>query len=159
MVWLDELYDLADRMPADDGVRVSSFTGTPTPLGKDGKQDSQANLELKLAAVSSNAANALESAFVRDNSTANRYYVGTGSTIGGIVQASAGSRHNQLVTLVTKVNHREPGQFERSARFVAPKRMSAFAGGSAVPPSPDPVPVDIAPPPTDPGAGDDDPVP
>ena len=60
--WLEELQELATRMPADDGVRVTSLNGTPLPVGKDGKQDSQARLELKLAASSTDAANALESA-------------------------------------------------------------------------------------------------
>ncbi len=139
VVWLDEMYDLADRMPADDGVRVSSFTGTPTALGKDGKQDSQARLELKLAAVNTNAANALTSAFERDNTTPNKYYVGSFTVIGGLLQASAGSKHNQLVTLIAKLNHREPSQFERNARFAPPKRTSGSAGGAAVPPpSPEP---------------------
>ncbi len=161
VVWLDEMYDLADRMPADDGVRVSSFTGTPRPISKDGKQDAQAQLELKLAAVNTNAANALTSAFERDNTTPNRFYVGSFTVIGGLLPASAGTRHNQLVTLIVKINHREPNQFERFARFTPPKRTAGYAGSAAVSPEPPvkPVePVETAPPPTDPGAVvDDDP--
>lgn len=152
VVWLEELHELAERMPADDSVRVTSFVGTPIAVGKDGKQDAQARLEVKLAATSTVAANRLESAFVRDNPTPNRYYVGTYSVVGGLLPATAG-KHNQLVTIITKVNHREASQWDRTPPgFIAPKRGSSF-GAYVIPPSPstpDPgPPLEPAPPPSE----------
>jgi hypothetical protein len=149
VVWLEELHDLAERMPADDGVRVTSFTATPIAVGKDGKQDAQARLELKLAATSTAPAIALESAFVRDNTTPNKYYVGTYHVGGGLLPAAAGTKHNQLVTLITKVNRREPDQYGAGPRFVPPKRGVGSIGLSSAPASPAPV-VPSAPPETAP---------
>jgi hypothetical protein len=139
VVWLEELHDLAERMPYDDSVRVTSFTGTPIIPGKDGKQEAQARLELKLAATSIPAANALVSAFERDNPAPNRYYANTTATVGGLLPASAG-RHNQLVTLITKVNRREPHQWDNTPLgFVPPRRGYAY-GAYVVPPPPSPEP-------------------
>lgn len=158
VVWLDELHDLADRMPADDGVRVTSFTGTPIAPGKDGKQDAQARLELKLAAVSTGAATTLMSGFERDNSGAQKYYAGTYPVVGGTLP-NAGARHNQLVTIVTKVNHREPSQYTRAPKFTPPKRMGGgVALGSTTAPA-EALPTDAAPAPrekTDPDPTPDD---
>ncbi len=145
VVWLDELQDLADRMPADDGVRVSSFSGIPIAPGKDGKQEAQARLELKLAVASTTAANALVSAFERDNSGANKYYVGTSQTVGGT--NPGGGRHNQAVTLVTKVNHREPNQYTRVPRFSPPKRMGGGVGPAPEAPPAAETTAETAPPP------------
>jgi hypothetical protein len=135
--WLEELQELAERMPPDDGVRVTSFLGTPLPVGKDGKQDAQARLELKLAAVSTIAGSNLEKAFVKDNPTLNKYYVGTSHFLGGLVPG-VGNKHNQSVTIITKVNHREPTQFERNTRFTPPKRTAGAAGVAYTPPPPPP---------------------
>lgn len=149
--WLEELYELADRMPADDGVRVTSLSGMPLPVGKDGKQEAQARLELKLAAANTSSANALVSAFERDNTTPNKYYVGTTSSVGGL-SSSAGAKYNQLVTIITKVNHRDPAQFDRNTRFAPIKRTSGYAG-SPVTPTPAPEskekPMEPAPAPTE----------
>ena len=162
VVWLDELHDLAERLPDDDGVRVTSLTATPIAVGKDGKQEAQARLELKLAAVGTAPATKLMSAFERDNAGGHKYYVGTNQVIGGLLPATAGTKHNQLVTLLTKVNHREPNLYEPTPRFSAPKKTSGSAGLSAAPPPPvpvePPVPLETAPEPrakADPGAGDE----
>jgi hypothetical protein len=143
--WLDELYELADRMPENDSVRVLSFNATPLPVGKDGKQEAQARLELKLGATSSIAGTNLESAFVRDNVGSNKYYVGISHSIGGTVPG-AGNKHNQAITIVTKVNRRDPAQYDRNPRFKPPKRTSGSAGGSASLTPPVPA-AELAPPP------------
>ena len=147
VVWLDELHDLADRMPADDGVRVTSFTATPIVVTKDGKQDGQARLELKLAAVGTAPATALMSAFERDNAGLTKSYVGTNQVIGGLMPAAAGTKHNQLVTLITKVNHREPNQYTRNPGITALKKFSGSIGLSSPPPAPvePPAPLEPAP--------------
>ncbi|MBY0457111.1 MAG: hypothetical protein K2V38_07230, partial [Gemmataceae bacterium] len=90
VVYLDELYDLADRMPTDDGMRLKSFTATPTatnlekdgrpPLTKatatntgrpidkkTGKPLPQANVELKVVATSAKPVEAFISAVKNDN--------------------------------------------------------------------------------------------
>jgi hypothetical protein len=146
VVWLDELHDLAKRMPADDSVRVSSFVATPLPVGKDGKQEAQARLELKLASTNTASATALETAIVRDNTTPNKFYVGTFHTGGGIGPLSTG-KHNQMVTIITKVNRRDPGQFEPTPMFAPVKRTTGSAGISFVPPPP--LPMETAPAPTE----------
>lgn len=139
VVWLDELHDLADRMPDGDVVRVTSFVGTPIAPGKDGKQEAQARLELKLASTSTGAATALETAIVRDNTAPNKFYIGTNHIVGGPLPAGAG-KHNQSVTIFTKVNHREPNEFGSSPRFVPPRRgVGGSAGLSTAPPPPAPV--------------------
>ncbi len=148
VVWLDELYDLADRMPADDSVRVSSLTGTPTPLGKDGKQETQSRLELKLGTTGSGPANALASGFEKDNTGSNKFYVGTQGIPGGPVTGAPNLKHNQLFTITTKINHREPNQYLRNPKFAPAKRMSGSAGIATVPP-----------PATDPGEPSTEPAP
>lgn len=156
VVWLDELHDLADRMPADDSVRVATFTGTPIAVGKDGKQDAQARLELKLAATSTGAGTTLMSGFERDNSGTSKFYVGTYPVIGGTI--SGAGKHNQAVTLITKVNHREPNQYTRAPKFSPPKKMNGGASiGATPPPPPEPTTAETAPAPRE--KGDPDPVP
>jgi hypothetical protein len=138
IVWLDELYDLADRMPADDSVRVSSFTTTPIAPGKDGKQtDGNARVEVKLAAKNVVAANTLESAFVRDNTTPNRFYIGTNHVINTPLPA-ASAPYQQSITLITKVNHREPKEYERNTKYTPKRKTSGGAGGgtAVAPPAP-----------------------
>lgn len=140
VVWLDELFDLADRVPKDDSVRVTQLTATPIAVDKNGKQEAQGRLELKLAATSTKAATELMSAFERDNAGAHKFYVGTTQVIGGQHPASFG-RFNQSVTIVTKVAHREPAQYGRAPKFLPPKRTSGAAYG-ATPVDPDPEPAD-----------------
>lgn len=134
IVWRDELHDLADRMPADDSVRVTQLTATPIAVDKNGKQEAQARLELKLAATSIPAATALMSSFERDNTRGTKYYVGTGETILGPGGPNAG-KYNQSVVMWTKVVHREPEQYTRAPRFAPPKRTNGMAYGSTPPES------------------------
>jgi hypothetical protein len=150
--WLEELYELADRMPTDDGVRVTSFVGTPLPVGKDGKQEAQARLDIKLAAANTASANNLVTAFERDNPAPNKYYVGTNQVVGGVASGTGGAKHNQLFTLITKVNHRDPAQYDHNTRFTPPKRTAGYAGSpvsSAAPEKPPavaeaPAPAEVA---------------
>ncbi|MFO0825809.1 MAG: hypothetical protein U0792_22265 [Gemmataceae bacterium] len=51
VVWLDELYDMADRFPVAGGFHATSFTGKALPPDpKTGKQDNQAAVEVKVTA-------------------------------------------------------------------------------------------------------------
>jgi hypothetical protein len=137
--WDQELYELARRMPADDSVRISQLTATPIALDKNGKQDAQAMINLKLNATSTAAATTLMSAFENDN-RGSKYYVGTGQTILQPGGASAG-KFNQNVTVWTKVVHREPNQYTNVVKFKPPKRTNGAAYGSAAT-EPEPKPKD-----------------
>jgi hypothetical protein len=128
--WDHELYELARRMPADDSVRVSQLTATPIALDKNGKQEAQALINLKLNATSTAAAISLMTAFENDNRGGSKYYVGTGQTILQPGGPSAG-KHNQNVTVWTKVRHREPNQYTNVVKFKPPKRTAGVAYGSA----------------------------
>ncbi len=129
-MWLDELFDLADRMPADDSVRVTSLTATPIPAGKDGKQEGVERLELKLGATNTGSAIALQSAFVHDNPTPNKYYANTITPPGGPLPASH-APHILGFTLRATINHREPGQYERNPPPPQKRKTSGGAGGGA----------------------------
>ena len=146
VVWLDEIHDLAARMPADDSVRVSSLSAAPVLPDKNGKQDAQARVELKLAAVNTAASSSLLSSFGLANLGTNRYYVGTTLTTGAVSPGSG--THKQGMTFVTKVNHRTPAQYAPSPPFAPVRRTSGSAGGSVAATE---KPLDQAPHPTVPG--------
>jgi len=118
--YLDELFDLADRMPANDTVRVNKITGTAQRVDKTGKQNGQAVLVLSVGAKNPLAASELVSAIDRDNTKDRRFYVGTSKTIGGAdTHANA---HNQLATITTTLNHRSPAEYTRYPSFTPPRR-------------------------------------
>lgn len=135
VVWLDELHDLAERMPADDTMRVTSFAATPFPVGKDGKQPAQATVDMKIAAVGAAPVNGLVSAVLRDNTGGHKYYTNTGATVLGALPAAAGggsTRLTQGFKVVTRVNHREPGKYDPSPKFTPPKKSwGLFAAAPA----------------------------
>ena len=118
--YLDELYDLADRLPADDRLRVTKIEAVASRVDKGGKQDAQAQLKVFVGAKGPEPASALLTAFDRDNTAGKKYYVGSQKLVGGL--ATGNTAYNQLFTLVTKVNHREPGEYTRSAAFTPPPR-------------------------------------
>jgi Tfp pilus assembly PilM family ATPase len=145
--WLDEMYELADRMPADDSARVLAFDAKPVAPDKNGKQDSQATVEVKIAATNTAAGTALADGFVKDNPTANKYYAGVSTSIGGLLTTT--SKYNQSVTIRMKMNRRTPGEYTQNTRFTPPKRTTGSAGITASPPPVAAAPVEEAPPPTD----------
>jgi hypothetical protein len=127
--WLDETYELAARMPADDGVRVSELTATSIPTDKSGKQEAQAALEVKLAVTSPAAAVALADAFTRDNPAPNKYYVGVRPTFGGLINTPG--KHKEAATIRMKVNRRDPVEYTMTTRFTPPKRTTGGAASLA----------------------------
>jgi hypothetical protein len=129
--YLDELYDLADRLPADDKLRVTKVEAIAQRVDKNGKQDSQAVLKVSVGAKSPDPASALLTAFDHDNLAKRKYYVGSQKVTGGL--ATGGTAYNQMFTLVTKVNHRDPPEYTRQATFAPPPRRGAFA--PAAPPA------------------------
>ncbi|MDY3561677.1 hypothetical protein R5W23_002958 [Gemmata sp. JC673] len=128
VVYLDELHDLADRMPADDSLRVVEFKATPGAITKDGKQPIQANVDLRVAAVAAQPVNNLVSAFEHDNprpvrgQTVNKYYTGTTTTGGGALTGSGLGRHTQGFNVKTQVSYREPNKYDRAPVFTPPKK-------------------------------------
>ncbi len=147
--WLDEMYELAARMPADDSVRVTTLTATPILPDKKGKQEAQASLELKLAATSPDAAINLADAFTRDNPTPNKLYAGVRPTFGGLINTRG--KHKEAVTIRMKVNRRDPAQYTQVTRFTPPKRTSGGTASLANTPSTvaASAPVEVAPTPTE----------
>ncbi len=121
--YLDELYDLSDRVPPGDQLRVTKIESAASRIDKGGKQDAQAQLKVFMGAKTPDAASALLSAFNNDNTAAKKYYVGAqNSTVG---TATGSTAYPRLFTLVTKVNHRDPKDYTRSAAFVTPPRRAA----------------------------------
>jgi hypothetical protein len=133
--WLDELYELADRMPADDSVRLNMLTATAIQADKTGKQEAQANVEIRLAATDNTAATRLSDAFVRANPTANKYYAGTNINFSGPLPATSGNKHTYGATIRLKLNRREPEEYTLINRFTPAKTTSGATGlGSTVEP-------------------------
>lgn len=122
--YLDELYDLADRMTADDKLRVKSVESQAQRIDKAGKQDAQALLKVSVGVKTPEAASALLTAFENDNRAGKKYYV-TSPKLGGAL-ASGTTDFKQSFTLVTKVNHREPQEYTRQAAFTPPPRRGAY---------------------------------
>jgi hypothetical protein len=133
VVWLDELYDLAARMPDNDSVRVLQIRAVPIPPGKDGKQASHSQVELKLAATNAGAVAELQSGFTRDNPPVskdqpnpNKYYAGTVHSVGQPIPNAVGGR-TVSSTLNTRIAHRDPDEYVRNPKF---KPLPKTAGGS-----------------------------
>jgi hypothetical protein len=151
--YLDELYELADRMPADDNVRVQSLDSKPVPPDKNYKQTAQANLELKLFAATPAAGTALADGFVHDNTPTNIYYAGIKITYGG-ASSNATGKYKESVIIRMQVNRRKPEEYDLNTRFIPPKRTGGSAGISTAPPIATAPPMEVAPPPNEKVAGE-----
>lgn len=123
VVWLDELFDLADRFPEKtDGFHAISFHGQSLqPDQKTGKQESQAEMTVKIAAKDGSSADALLHALEADNTNPKqKHYVGWLKSIGGAV-ANAEARE---ITLKGRVNNRSADLFTRQPVFIPPVRKN-----------------------------------
>ncbi len=129
VIWLDELFDMADRKPVAPGFHVVSFNGkAKTPNAKTGKQDSQAELQIKVTARTPEPVNAFVAAIDRDSIDPNpkdpknpkKYYIGADKSIGG---PSADEPSAQEYTIkVLGVNQRPADRFTRMPTFSPPQR-------------------------------------
>jgi hypothetical protein len=126
--YLDELFDMADRMPPNDTVRVNKITGAAIRVDKNGKQNGQAQLVISVGAKNPVAASELVSAIDRDNLKDRKFYTGTSKIVGGA--DTHANTHNQLATITTTVNHRAPSEYIRDPKFTPPRR------GAIAPPPP-----------------------
>jgi hypothetical protein len=120
VVWLDELYDLADRFPNFEESRVSSIIGTVIPPDKTGKQLASGKLEIKLGTRNSDAVSALVSAIDHDNVVKGKYYVGAQRKFVG--ENSQGGAFRHSFTVETLVNHRPPGEYVRQSTVGGPPK-------------------------------------
>jgi len=123
-VWLDELYDLADRFERFDDTRVSSITMSTLPPDKTGKRSASGRIEIKLATRDPQAVTDLVTAINRDNTGPQKHYVAVQKTTGGL--ASGGSPFNQLFTITALVNRRPPEEYTRQL----PIRLSTMTAST-----------------------------
>ena len=132
VVWLDELFDMTDRFPKDDSVRVNSFDAKPHPPTKDGKQPrGQAAIELRVGAKKPDAALGLTPAIERENTSAARFYGGTATLTGGTGTGVGG--YNQLFIVKADVFRRNPEQYIRQPSFITPSRRTGGGTLAAAP--------------------------
>ncbi len=131
IVWLDELYDMADRFPVAGGFHATSFTGKALPPDpKTGKQENQAAVEVKVTAKNPEPVNKLLELLEKDSidpapknpkdpKGPPRFYVGADKTIGGPAPGEAGARD---YIVFARVNNRPADKFTRAASFPLPSR-------------------------------------
>lgn len=123
VVWLDELYDLADRVPDVSKVTVTEFDGTaiaptkatPRPgqvVVKDNKPVPVATVRITMRTSNDQFAQKIADAFKND-----KYYINTTKTTGG--QGDPGSKGQQYV-LTAQVVHRPATGYTRRLTVAPP---------------------------------------
>jgi len=142
-VYLDELHDLSDRMPADDSVRITSFTATPMPVGKEGKQNHAGAGRTEDRRDRCGPFNALVSAFEKDNPSGTvaraaaplaKFYTGTGTQVLGAVTGASTASTRKGFIVKTQVNYRKPELFTRHPNFVRRSGVGACSASRVRPP-------------------------
>ena len=134
VVWLDELFDMADRFPDKaDGFYAEIFHAqAPVPDSKTGKQQNQGELTIKMAARDNNAVDNLLHALDADNTDPKRKnYVGWVKSIKGFSQDDPRARE---ITIQGRVNHRPPDEFTRFPTFTPPSRKNYPPAPGRLPP-------------------------
>ncbi|OWK45669.1 type IV pilus biogenesis protein PilM [Fimbriiglobus ruber] len=132
--WLDELYDLADRVPDVSKLSVTEMNGValapPKPAQKipgqapppKEKVGPVAALSLTMRTADDKLAQRVQDAF-----TADKFYANTSRTIGGLNDAAA---KGQQFVLNTQVLHRKPKDYTRHlVPPPAPAPRGGFGGG------------------------------
>jgi hypothetical protein len=143
--WLDELFDMTDRIPQAGGIYVSSFDAKAVaPDAKTGNQTNQARLELKVEARDGKAVDAVYFALHDEP----KYYTGASTSPGGqVARAEPGTKEYTIFALV---KNRPPEQYTNSPSFAPPNRKNYPPKTSREAPKPEPNPEDAsAPPPRD----------
>lgn len=129
VVWLDELFDMADRFPNAPGFHASIFTGQSLPPDrKTGKQENQAKIDVKVTARNPDPVDTVVAAMLQDSTDRNpanpkapaKFYVGARKMTGGPSQSESGALDYTIVSLV---NNRPGDKFTRvPATFPVPSR-------------------------------------
>ncbi|MBX9624253.1 MAG: hypothetical protein K2X82_10635, partial [Gemmataceae bacterium] len=131
--YLDELFDMTDRFPASDTVRAIEFKGTAKPVDRNGKQTSQALIEVSVGAKGQDPVSGIESAISRDNGPKAKYYTGTGKLFG---RRLAGTPYSEAFTIKTDVSQRPPAEYTRAPVFAPPpRRITPTTPAPAAPPA------------------------
>jgi hypothetical protein len=121
--YLDELFELTNRLPKDDQVRVRSFKGDAILPDRDGKQPAHAKLDIKIGAKNGVAASSVVTAIERANTGKTKYYVGT---LPRTAPPDANSAFKDQFQIETRVNHRPPSEYTESPPFKPlPRRIVA----------------------------------
>lgn len=120
--YLDELYDLTDRFPDGDQVRVIQFDGKALGVDKTGKQAAQAHLNIRVGAKAPAPVSEIASKLNRDNTPKTKYYSKVQSLPG---QLLPGGQFNQEYNLQADVNQRPPAEYTRAPVFTTPPRRGA----------------------------------
>ena len=129
--YLDEMFDMSDRLPPGDTVRVTKITGTAIRVDKAGKQNGQVALVMSVGAKTPNAPADLVSAIDKDNTKDRKFYVGTSKTVVGTDTHT--NTHKELATIPTTVMHRAPNEYTRYPMFYVPRRGVILAAPAAAP--------------------------
>ena len=132
-IWLDELYDLADRFDRLEDTRVSSITGSTVRPDKGGKRPAGGRLEIKLGTRNPDSVTELVSEINRDNTADKKHYVSVQKMTNGL--ASGDTPYNQLFTVTIMLNRRLPGEYVRQLEATVPETTNA-----PTPPTPAPRP-------------------
>lgn len=128
VVWLDELFDMADRFPVAGGFYATNFTGTAiAPDQKTGKQEFQADIALRVAARDPAPVNSLVEAIIKeatDPKPANpkqpaTFYASMDKRLIGPDKADPLAKE---YSVSAKVNSRTADKFARNPAFSPPDR-------------------------------------
>lgn len=152
--WLDELFDMTDRFPKGDTVRVNEFKGAViAPDPKTGKQVASGTIDVFMGAKTPDPTYGLRAALDRDSTNPKvKYYVGSTNTTNG--QASGNTPYKEFFKLHAQINRRPPTEYTRLPAFTAPSRK--IWGGPTSTDETTPTPTTTEPTdPTDPGDGND----
>jgi hypothetical protein len=129
--YLDEMFEMASRLPDGDQLRVSEFKGTARPVDKKGQQDAQATFEIRGGVKLGSAITALSDK-IESNAGKEKNYIGTQISRPGLTIPN--TAYSLPFVITTKVNRREPWEYTGAPFFNPPVRRTA----SAAPPSPPP---------------------
>jgi hypothetical protein len=136
--WLDELFDMTDRFPSGDEVRVNSLIAKtlPPPDPKTGRPAFSGDIDLLVATKNPDAVARLITTINQENTAKSKYYVGAQVTNAGVV--GGGTPYRELFKVFTRVNRRPPEEYTRQPMFSPPPRRASTGPAVAPVNEPDP---------------------
>ena len=138
IVWLDDLYDLADRVPDVSKINITEYDGTAlppvkavirpgqvaAPVVKDPKPVPVANVRISMRTGDPQQAQRVVDAFKND-----KYYTGMLKTTGG--QGDSTTK-GQVYVLTGQVSHRPPSDYVRRLLVTPPVKPKTDAEGDDI---------------------------